>query len=141
MPESPFQPSESRPPTGGTAFRPDLEKGFQELQVRIPCGTGVISGDLVVPPWAKGLVLFAHGTGSSRQSPRNQFVAAQIQAAGMATLLLDLLTQEEEREDASVGPRQDPLRGASGRALALARCRHVPDPRGLVFGVRILRPH
>jgi dienelactone hydrolase len=80
-----------------------LEKGFQERQVRIPCGSGVITGDLVVPPWAQGIVLFAHGTGSSRLSPRNQFVAAQVQAAGIATLLLDLLTEKEEQEDAASG--------------------------------------
>jgi pimeloyl-ACP methyl ester carboxylesterase len=103
MPTDPFPPSDPSPTPGGAAVRPDVEKGFQERQVRIPSATGVITGDLVVPPWAQGLVLFAHGTGSSRQSPRNQFVAAQLQAAGLATLLLDLLTEEEEREDAAAG--------------------------------------
>src|SRR5512137_197714 len=103
MAATPTPFSDSNRPSGGTAARPDLEKGFQERQVRIPCGSGVITGDLVVPPWAQGIVLFAHGTGSSRLSPRNQFVAAQVQAAGIATLLLDLLTEKEEQEDAASG--------------------------------------
>ena len=56
-------------------------------------------GDLVVPDRAHGLVLFAHGSGSSRMSPRNRAVAAALQGAGLGTLLLDLLTLEEERDD------------------------------------------
>lgn len=52
--------------------------------------------DLVVPPGAAGVVLFAHGSGSSRHSPRNRFVAAQLREAGLATLLIDLLTPEED---------------------------------------------
>lgn len=56
----------------------------------------LLEGDLAVPADAKGVVLFAHGSGSSRHSPRNQFVAAQLNRGGMATLLIDLLTSEEE---------------------------------------------
>jgi dienelactone hydrolase len=56
-------------------------------------------GDLVVPADAAGVVLFAHGSGSSRLSPRNQRVAAGLQRVGFATLLLDLLTEQEERVD------------------------------------------
>lgn len=59
----------------------------------------VLRGTLEVPPEATGIVLFAHGSGSSRLSPRNTFVARQLQAAGLATLLFDLLTGEEERID------------------------------------------
>jgi putative phosphoribosyl transferase len=63
-------------------------------------GDGVaIDGDLVVPPQAGLVVLFAHGSGSSRHSPRNRAVAAALQEAGLATLLMDLLTEEEERRD------------------------------------------
>jgi putative phosphoribosyl transferase len=59
-----------------------------------------MSGDLIVPDGAQGLVLFAHGSGSSRQSPRNVWVASRLQQAGMATLLFDLLTAPEEARDA-----------------------------------------
>ena len=59
-----------------------------------------LDGDLVVPPGARGVVLFAHGSGSSRHSPRNRQVAAALNAAGYGTLLLDLLTADEERIDA-----------------------------------------
>jgi dienelactone hydrolase len=58
---------------------------------------------LSIPHDAAGVVLFAHGSGSSRFSPRNRFVAAELQAGGMATLLMDLLTPEEEREDQITG--------------------------------------
>jgi putative phosphoribosyl transferase len=70
-----------------------------ERAVRIPEGGAVIDGDLVVPEPAEGVVVFAHGTGSGRHSPRNQFVAGELQRAGLATLLLDLLTGEEEQVD------------------------------------------
>ncbi len=68
--------------------------------VEIPCGSVSLRGDLVVPGDPVGLVAFAHGSGSSRLSPRNRYVAGEFQAAGLATLLLDLLTPEEERIDA-----------------------------------------
>ncbi len=58
-----------------------------------------LEGDLQIPKGAKGLVLFAHGSGSSRHSPRNRHVAHVLQNGGMATLLIDLLTPEEEEED------------------------------------------
>jgi len=58
-----------------------------------------LEGDLSVPERARGIVLFAHGTGSDRHSPRNRAVASSLRRAGMATLLLDLLTELEESED------------------------------------------
>jgi len=58
-----------------------------------------LEGNLIVPPDAKGIVIFAHGSGSSRFSPRNRYVAEQLQKARLATILLDLLTKEEERID------------------------------------------
>lgn len=67
--------------------------------VEIFTDEGVLRGDLTVPDDARGLVIFAHGSGSSRFSPRNRFVAQRLNAAGLATLLLDLLTEEEEDED------------------------------------------
>jgi dienelactone hydrolase len=71
--------------------------------VRIPAGKAAIEGDLVVPRGAKGIVLFAHGSGSSRFSPRNQYVASVLNEAGIATLLIDLLTEEEGEIDMRTG--------------------------------------
>jgi putative phosphoribosyl transferase len=62
-----------------------------------------LAGDLVVPRRATGIVVFAHGSGSSRHSPRNQFVAQALVRAGFATLLMDLLTLREEEEDWETG--------------------------------------
>lgn len=68
--------------------------------VEIPLEDAVLRGDLTVPSGAAGLVVFVHGSGSSRLSPRNRFVAEKINGAGLATLLTDLLTAEEEKLDA-----------------------------------------
>jgi dienelactone hydrolase len=67
--------------------------------VTIPSGSVAINGNLTVSPQARGIVIFAHGSGSSRFSPRNTKVAQEINSAGIATLLIDLLTEEEEAED------------------------------------------
>ena len=71
----------------------------REHGVQIPSGGAVLAGELNVPVGAQGVVLFAHGSGSSRHSPRNQFVARTIREAGTGTLLFDLLTREEESVD------------------------------------------
>ena len=68
-------------------------------EVRIPAGSANLGGELSIPPDAAGMVLFAHGSGSSRHSPRNQYVALVIREAGVGTLLFDLLTREEEAVD------------------------------------------
>ena len=68
-------------------------------EVQIPARRVVLSGNLTIPEKAMALVLFAHGSGSSRHSPRNQFVARTINRAGLGTLLFDLLTPEEEALD------------------------------------------
>lgn len=70
-----------------------------EQVVLVPAGGVQLEGNLVVPPDATGVVLFAHGSGSSRHSARNQFVARRLQSDRLATLLIDLLTPEEERVD------------------------------------------
>jgi dienelactone hydrolase len=67
--------------------------------VRIPVGERSLAGDLTLPPGATGLVLFAHGSGSSRHSPRNQFVARTLERRRLGTLLIDLLTPDEEAID------------------------------------------
>ena len=68
-------------------------------EVRIPVGGAFLYGDLVLPPGFHGLVLFAHGSGSGRHSARNRQVAESLQRTGIATLLLDLLTAQEEQTD------------------------------------------
>lgn len=68
-------------------------------RVTIEAGEVRLQGNLTVPAQAEGIVLFAHGSGSSRHSPRNRYVADVLARAGLATLLMDLLTMEEEAED------------------------------------------
>jgi len=65
----------------------------------IPLRDVRLGGELIVPPGARGLVVFAHGSGSSRHSPRNQFVAGVLREAGLGTLLFDLLTAGEEQAE------------------------------------------
>src|SRR5829696_3091022 len=71
----------------------------QALPLRIPTPGAKLNADLVIPIDARGLVLFAHGSGSSRHSHRNQFVARMLQESSFGTLLMDLLTTEEEHLD------------------------------------------
>jgi dienelactone hydrolase len=68
-------------------------------EVRIPAGRVALDGNLTILDQTKALVLFAHGSGSTRHSPRNQFVARTLNQAGLATLLFDLLTPQEESVD------------------------------------------
>ena len=70
-----------------------------DRDVRIPMPHAALAGRLDVPLRARGVVLFAHGSGSSRSSPRNVFVPRQLQRAGIATLLFNLLMQAEEQRD------------------------------------------
>jgi len=71
--------------------------------IRIPSGMAIINGNLKIPEGACGIVLFAHGSGSSRFSPRNTYVAGLMNKKGIATLLVDLLTEEEETVDEYTG--------------------------------------
>jgi len=71
------------------------ENTYEEI-INIPAGSVELEGSLVIPEGAKAIVLFAHGSGSSRHSPRNNFVAQVLQKAGLATLLFDLLTEGED---------------------------------------------
>jgi dienelactone hydrolase len=76
---------------------------LEDQAVHVLTSDAELEGDLVVPENAAGVVLFSHGSGSSRKSPRNRRVAAELQKRGFATLLLDLLTAEEERIDRDTG--------------------------------------
>lgn len=72
-----------------------MEEGF----IKIPLKEATLTGNLIIPKDARGLVVFAHGSGSSRHSPRNQMVAKHLREGGLGTLLIDLLTPEEEKVD------------------------------------------
>jgi putative phosphoribosyl transferase len=80
--------------------QPDLRATEEEVGLR--AGTVELAGRLTVPEGARGLVVFAHGSGSSRRSPRNRYVAEVLNRAGLATLLFDLLTAAEEPQRARV---------------------------------------
>ena len=73
--------------------------GAHAAEIVIPVGSDSTGGTLVLPPGSDGIVLFAHGSGSSRHSPRNQVVAAALHRRGLATLLMDLLTPAEEQAE------------------------------------------
>ena len=75
------------------------QQGARSHLVAVTAGQVTLEGMLEIPAGARGIVLFAHGSGSSRHSPRNRYVARALQEGGLATLLLDLLTAEEEEVD------------------------------------------
>jgi putative phosphoribosyl transferase len=91
-----FEPGSEGYRPGMTQHRPPLERA-----VPIPIPGAELIADVTVPPPARGVVLFAHGSGSGRHSPRNRYVAGELNAAGLATVLVDLLTLDEERADAT----------------------------------------
>jgi len=104
-----------------------------EQQVRIsPAG---LSGDLVIPERATGVILFAHGSGSSRHSPRNRYVASVLQQSGFATLLMDLLTVAEEQVDEDTGHLRFDI-GLLGERLLVATdwIEREPATRALSIG-------
>jgi putative phosphoribosyl transferase len=90
------------PPPGGPINEVDGVDGVADEEVEVVAGRAHLGGYLSVPAGARGLVVFVHGSGSSRHSPRNRYVAGVLQAAGLATLLFDLLTPGEERDRATV---------------------------------------
>lgn len=90
----------------------------QEEPVVVHAGPVALDGDLAVPAGAAGVVLFAHGSGSSRHSPRNRRVAAALRERGLATLLLDLLTAEEERVDVRTAEHRFDIGLLAGRLTA-----------------------
>lgn len=107
-----------------------------EGAVRIPAGDVSADGDLVVPEGAGGVVVFAHGSGSSRLSPRNRLVAAELRRAGLATLLMDLLTRDEEAADRATGHLRFDVPLLAGRlAGAIDWLPDQPATRGLPAGL------
>jgi dienelactone hydrolase len=107
-----------------------------ERSVEIDARGVVLAGDLRRPRGAKGLVVFAHGSGSSRASPRNRAVARTLERAGLATLLLDLLTASEERRDVAGAMMRFDVPVLSVRMQSvLDWIAQQPDLRALPLGV------
>lgn len=90
-------------------------------EAAIPVPGGEIRGDLAIPAGARGIVLFAHGSGSSRFSRRNRHVAQRLRDAGLATMLLDLLTRDEGVEDEISGQLRFDIELLAGRLVAATR--------------------
>ncbi|WP_370329345.1 phosphoribosyltransferase family protein, partial [Mycolicibacterium hippocampi] len=88
-----------KPKTGGTGAE---DPPLRDEEVEVVAGPVTLAGHLTVPENPSGVVVFAHGSGSSRHSPRNRYVAEVLNEAGLATLLFDLLTPDEERHRANV---------------------------------------
>ncbi len=91
-----------RVPCTAAAGRGVGDPPVSERELDVPAGPNLLRGSLRRPEQARGLVVFAHGSGSSRHSPRNRFVAGVLNDAGFATLLFDLLTEDEEADRANV---------------------------------------
>ena len=91
---------------------------LQHRHVTVPAGGARLEGDLTVPREAIGTVVFAHGSGSGRFSPRNRYVAAELVRGGLATLLMDLLTSDEEAIDSRTAHLRFDIRLLSDRVNA-----------------------
>jgi putative phosphoribosyl transferase len=103
VPESKAGPKPGAgPEPGPQSQRRERPAPAADPEVAFSTRSGKLAGQLVTPADAGGVVLFAHGSGSSRHSPRNRFVAEELNRAGLATLLLDLLTEQEARDRANV---------------------------------------
>ena len=107
-----------------------------ERTIEIPAGGVRLPADVAVPARAGGLVLFAHGSGSGRRSPRNRLVATELQEAGLATVLVDLLTPEEERVDVRTAELRFDIVLLASRVGALTAWLVGNEPtRGLPVGL------
>ena len=107
------------------------EKSGEKL-VHIPVDSVTLEGALAIPDQATGLVLFAHGSGSSRFSPRNNFVAAELRRAGLGTLLIDLLTRAEDQDY----ERRFDIRLLTERLVAVSRwLASQPETAALALGL------
>jgi len=108
----------------------------EERTVHVAADHVRLEGAFAVPHGARGVVLFAHGSGSSRHSPRNRYVARELHAAGLATLLVDLLTADEEREDARMRHLRFDIGLLAGRLIrAIEWLAAQPETRALKVGL------
>ena len=111
-------------------------QAIEHLAVTIPADSVWLEGDLSIPTDARGIVLFAHGSGSSRRSPRNRYVADLLNEGGLATVLIDLLTAEEQQVDMQTAHLRFDIPLLAGRLEAVASwlVRH-PEVAGLDLGL------
>jgi putative phosphoribosyl transferase len=106
-----------------------------KTEMKIPVGNVVVEGTLTLIPGAKGIVLFAHGSGSGRFSPRNQYVAKEFNKANIGTLLFDLLTTEEEEEDIVTAEYRFNIALLAERLIGATEwLRYDPKTKKLSFG-------
>ncbi|GAB3964462.1 hydrolase [Plantactinospora veratri] len=96
----------------------------------IPAGDVRLTGDLVVPADARGIILFAHGSGSSRHSPRNRMVAEALNRYALATVLVDLLTRDEEAVDDRTGALRFDIGLLTGRLVSIVDWLATGEPAG-----------
>ena len=114
----------------------EAETGNPTTPVRVPIGDEWLFGDLGVPAGARGIVLFAHGSGSSRHSPRNQHVARVLERHGLATLLIDLLTPGEEVIDDRTALYRFDIEMLAGRLVTIVDwLRHGKETAPLSIGL------
>ncbi len=107
----------------------------RDIEVRIPVDSINLEGNLNIPEGARGIVIFVHGSGSSRHSPRNQYVADELRRAGLGTLLFDLLTIEEERIDMMTRHLRFDIELLSKRLIDVTGwVLNRPETRGLNIG-------
>jgi len=109
--------------------------GGAEQVVHVPIGAITLEGNLGLPGRPRGVVLFAHGSGSSRHSPRNRYVAGVLRDAGLATLLIDLLTPQEEQIDLRTAHLRFDIGLLAERLVAATDwLQQAPATRGLAVG-------
>ena len=107
----------------------------EERAITLSAGDAQLDGELSIPARARAMVIFAHGTGSSRFSPRNRFVARVLREGGLGTLLFDLLTPVEEAEDSQTSRLRFDMNLLAGRLIAATDClAESPDTRELQVG-------
>jgi dienelactone hydrolase len=113
-----------------------MERQTTQREVLVTAGDARLHGTLAIPERAAGLVMFAHGSGSSRHSPRNRHVARLLQESGLATLLMDLLTPQEAPIDASTGRLRFDIGLLAARLVgATDWIERQPDTRALPLGL------
>lgn len=114
----------------------DTQPAQTATAVRVAIGDQWLQGDLGMPVQPRGVVLFAHGSGSSRHSRRNQYVARTLECRGLATLLIDLLTPEEEAIDEQTGEHRFNIEMLSERLAAVVDWLHArPETASLPIGL------
>ncbi|HEV8604192.1 MAG TPA: alpha/beta family hydrolase [Tepidisphaeraceae bacterium] len=116
----------------------DYDDDYREPErtVQITAGGAVLEGNLIIPQGASGVVLFAHGSGSSRFSRRNRYVAQELNRGGLGTLLIDLLTREEEQLDQRTAQFRFDVPMLAGRLVnAIDWLEQEPETRELVVGL------